>query len=167
MDYFLLGCICSKSVLHFMLLLQKSTHIRWGKIHFQIGWIATWLWWIDKVDTYLRRFYDVNIFIVIDWHSGADMWNWCALPERSMKLYPRRVLGMLISKIAGTMTLLQRVLPKIKKFKMAAPKHVFAHKMALTASINIILMTMPMFLRSRNPIKHIWRLITYIFMVKI
>ena len=72
-----------------------------------------------------------------------------------MKLCPRGVLGMLISKIAGTTTSLQRFPPKIKKFKMAATKHVFAHKMDLSAPITMILMSIPMFLRSRNPIKHI------------
>ena len=72
-----------------------------------------------------------------------------------MKLCPRGVLGMLISKIAGTTTSLQRFPPKIKKLKMAATKHVVVHKMALSAPITMILMSIPMFLRSRNPIKHI------------
>ena len=48
-----------------------------------------------------------------------------------MKIWPRGFLGMLISKIAGTMTSLQRFPLKIEKFKMAAAKHVFVHKIAL------------------------------------
>ena len=79
----------------------------------------------------------------------------CALPERSMKLSPMGFLRMLISKIAGTTTSLQRFPPKMKKFKMAATKHVFAHKMALSSPITMIFMSIPMFLGSRNPIKHI------------
>ena len=62
-----------------------------------------------------------------------------------MKLCPRGVWGMLISKIAGTTTSLQRIPPKIKKFKMAATKHVFVHKMALSALITMILMSIPVF----------------------
>jgi len=83
-----------------------------------------------------------------------------------MKIWPRGFLGMLISKIAGTTTSLQPLPPKIEKFKMAATKHVFVHKIALSAPISIILMSIPMFLRSRNQIKHISRLITYTLIVK-
>ena len=67
-----------------------------------------------------------------------------------MKLCPRGVLGMLISKIAGTTTSLQRFPPKIKKFKMAATKHVFAHKMAPSAPITMILMSIPMFFKVKE-----------------
>ena len=56
-----------------------------------------------------------------------------------MTLCPRGLLGMLISKIAGTTTSLQRFPPKNKTFKMAATKHVFANTMALSAPMTMIL----------------------------
>ena len=49
---------------------------------------------------------------------------------------------------------------------MAAAKHNFAHKTALSSPIALLLMSIYMFLRSRNPIKHMRRLITYIFILK-
>ena len=80
-----------------------------------------------------------------------------------MKIWPKGFLGMLISKIAGTTTSLQPFPPKIEKFKMAAIKHDFVHKTALSAPISMILMSIPMFLRSRNLINHMSRLIEFSF----
>ena len=45
--------------------------------------------------------------------------------------------------------------PKIEIFKMAVVKRVFGNETAFSDPIAMILMSKPMFLRSRGPIKHI------------
>ena len=71
-----------------------------------------------------------------------------------MKLSPIGILGMLISKIAGTKMSRQRFMPKIQKFKMAAKKYVFGHYLTLNDSVIIFLVAIPMFYGPRNVMKH-------------
>ena len=60
-------------------------------------------------------------------------------------VWPRGFGAMLISKMAGTTALLQPFPPNIKKFKMTARKDMFFKKIALSAPISIISMSMPSF----------------------
>ena len=79
----------------------------------------------------------------------------CALPERSMEIWPKGFLSMLNSKIAGTTTSFQQFPLKNWNFKMAATKYVFVNNSVLSTPIALILVFLPTFGRSRNPIKHI------------
>ena len=75
-----------------------------------------------------------------------------------MKLCPTCVLSMYISKIAGNKTAFQRFPPKIGKYRWPPPKHVCDNKSAEGHPITIIVVSISMFLRSRNPIDHVKRL---------
>ena len=72
-----------------------------------------------------------------------------------MKTCPWGFSDVLISKIAGTTTSLQRFWLKNAKFKMAAKNIVFAHSSVISNSFTMILGSAPMFSGSRIPLEHI------------
>ena len=78
----------------------------------------------------------------------------CALCEKSMKICSGFFFCILIPKIAGTTTLLQRFHPKNYKFKMATENPVNFHNSASNCLITLILVSKSMFWGLRNPLEH-------------
>ena len=78
-----------------------------------------------------------------------------ALPDKSMKIGRMVDLTTLYTKIAGTTKSLHCFPPKSEKFKMAAVKHVFGYRLAKNVRIFMILVSKPMFMRSRNSINYV------------
>ena len=78
-----------------------------------------------------------------------------ALPDKSMKIGRIVHLTTLYTKIAGTTKSFHCFPPKNEKFKMAAVKHVFGKRIANNVRIFMILVSKPMFMRSRSSINYV------------
>ena len=78
-----------------------------------------------------------------------------ALPDKSIKIGRMVDLTTFDTKIAGTTKSLHCFPPKSENFKMAAVKHIFGCRIAKNVRIFMILVSKPMFMRSRNSINYV------------
>ena len=75
-------------------------------------------------------------------------------------------LTTLDAKIAGTTKSVHCFPPNIEKFKIAAVKHLFGYRIAKNDQIFLILVSKPMFMRSRNSINYVLNILQISFNIK-